>query len=107
MTSIYEIRLLMSDEYTTQQIGMFRKIHEVVVSGSIFHPEFNAVFRFSELALFFLWSQRSVVAARREMQCTFLGYYPSTFVTLHYEQRRLNVEIARKREPILKNKKRR
>jgi hypothetical protein len=69
----------------------------------IFHPKFNAVFRFTKLARYFMQSSHLLTALCRETQRTFLRHYPLTFATLRNTPQWLNVEIAGNDKPILKN----
>jgi hypothetical protein len=84
---------------TIQQIEFFFKFFRmrIHVLQSIFHPEFNSIFRFSKLACYHLHYLRLDAAACRNMERTFLLDYPPTFVTLRDKPRRLNVDNAKQR----------
>jgi len=79
----------------------------VVDSESILRTEFDAVFCFLKLAPVFSQSVRLVAAACRDAHFTFVFHYSPTLVTRRDKPRQLNVQIARKREPISRNRKQR
>jgi len=79
---------------------------EIIDSEGIFHAEFNVVFHFFKLAPVFSQSLRLVAAACGD------GNELEGNEAQRYDARRdkppqLNVQIARKREPISKNGKQR
>ena len=66
----------------------------IVDSKSIFHTQFNAIFRFLKSTLVFWQSLRLLATACRDAHRTFVLNYPLTLVTRHDKPRQLNVKIA-------------